>query len=66
MASWGPRLRWCAAGGSDGAFGVGEVCGEEGGWGEFGEGEGGEGEGLRGRVECHWGGEWGGRVGNCC
>ncbi len=61
MAGWGPGLRWCAAGGAEGAFGVGEVGGEEGGWGEFGEGEGGECEGLGVGVECHWGGEASGR-----
>ncbi len=61
MAGWGPGLRWCAAGGAERAFGVGEVGGEEGGWGELGEGEGGEGEGLGVGVECHWGGEGSGR-----
>ena len=37
-----------------GAGGVGEVRGEEGGWGEFGVCEGGVGEGLRGVGGGHW------------
>ncbi len=51
-------MRGGAAGGAERGGRVGEVGGEEGGWGELGEGEGGVGEGLGfggGVGEGHWG-----------